>query len=1019
MQKKIILTGLCVLSILAFGACGESNVNSGSVNGCETHTYVKQDAVSATCETAGNETYYTCEDCDAIFDAGQKEISAIPTVAALGHVYALVTETTGTCSEKGKLAHYTCDACEKLFDLTKEEIASIEGDYDTANHTSETLITVQTQPSKVTYKAGEAFDPTGLTVVYKCAACEGEILDNQFLTYTYQREGADTFADGDTKITVNFNELSFDVAVTVAKEQTQIFGVEEEYTTVCGVAPEIAATSNLPDSDIVIQYYDGEQEVSAADMLAGKTYTAKISIAETDAALGAEKTATVKVEHRYDWQADVENVNKLVYKCNCDNAKEYYVMNNQEIYVDGTDMSIDLSKLVIGTSDYSVKSVQQIQLLNENAKVDIDGENAGMVYTFAQEKYEKLTEEWTPYFLVLSVVYTVEGVDCEVTFTAKYVEKVIRNAEDLLSLAYTGADTAENGGVAVTGQYVLVNDIDASGLTLAASNHAWQAKIGFQGVFEGNGYTISNLTVPAWTNGLFGALGYNGKIQNVNFDNVTVGEGGNLFALVIRNAFITNVNVNFNVNSTSYAIADSANDCEFSNVSVLTEKGKNPFKIQENAENPMPETITLNYFTQYTVSFDTDGGSEVAPVAVTAGKTVTQPAAPTKESAEYNYVFLGWYIGETAWDFTTVITEDITLVAKWEQKEKESAEDVIAKIAVLPDSVTMPDNVYFVTRILEAKAAYDELSTEIQAQVTNYSKLQSLLTNIRGYETVYVQSVSGANVIPSHVPNYTSTIGGTASVDSDELYGNYLRVTPNAGGKVAVQFIDFPDVSGYTKIYFNIRVVGASCDIYLSDGIVNDGWGANWKNTWSMEGFWINSGNWITKEVNVSTGIFSSDWALGLRTNTTDVYFEITDIVGYADTTGTATGLTFGNFVDTGTTNEYGKVYNFTQGWASDKDMGAFNVNALSGALINGANTLHFWIYNPNDSAVDFSFSGDMNAWNPQGAYVTTLAAKAWTEVVITPEIIVQGNSGTWFVGVTTGAGTAGWQISSIYAVKA
>lgn len=363
----------------------------------------------------------------------------------------------------------------------------------------------------------------------------------------------------------------------------------------------------------------------------------------------------------------------------------------------------------------------------------------------------------------------------------------------------------------------------------------------------------------------------------------------------------------------------------------------------------------------------------------------------------------------------------VTNAAKLEEYEKEINVSVAAKtvqslIAALPDSVIMPDHLVFVPRIEAARDAYNALSDEGKDFVSNYSKLRGLLKSISGYTTVYRQTVEGVNVIPSYVPGgFASSIGGSATLGSDSYYGNYLKVTSNGGGRAAIQFKNFPNVAQYSKLYFNIRVVGASCDIYLSDGITNDGWGADWKNTWSMEGFWTNNGNWIQKEVAVSTGIFASNWALGLRTSATGVSFEITDIIGWAPELGTNSGLTFGNFTASGEVNEYGTLYNFTQGWASETDMGAFNQNALKNALAKDHDTLHFWMYNPQDSAVDFKFSGDMNSWNPSGEYVTTLTAKAWTEVIITPTIIEQGCSGTWFVGVTAGAGVSGWKVSPIY----
>ena len=193
MKKKIVWAAVGALMVLSMGSCsfgitsdsGTSNSSSSLVES-ETHSYVKHDAVAATCETAGNAEYYTCNDCDKIFDAAQKEIAAIPTIAALGHAYEWHVEKTGTCVTKGEIAHYTCDVCDKTFDASKKEITSIEGSLDASMHAGAVEVVVQTQPTKLQYKAGETFDPTGMVAIYKCASCAGEPIDVRYLTYTYQ-----------------------------------------------------------------------------------------------------------------------------------------------------------------------------------------------------------------------------------------------------------------------------------------------------------------------------------------------------------------------------------------------------------------------------------------------------------------------------------------------------------------------------------------------------------------------------------------------------------------------------------------------------------------------------------------------------------------------------------------------------------------------------------------------------------------------------------------------------------------
>lgn len=64
--------------------------------------------------------------------------------------------------------------------------------------------------------------------------------------------------------------------------------------------------------------------------------------------------------------------------------------------------------------------------------------------------------------------------------------------------------------------------------------------------------------------------------------------------------------------------------------------------------------------TQYTVTFVKNNGEDNEATTVFAGQTVTAPAV-TKE----NCTLVGWYNGDTAFDFNTEITEDVRLIAKW------------------------------------------------------------------------------------------------------------------------------------------------------------------------------------------------------------------------------------------------------------------------------------------------------------------------------------------------------------------
>ena len=71
----------------------------------------------------------------------------------------------------------------------------------------------------------------------------------------------------------------------------------------------------------------------------------------------------------------------------------------------------------------------------------------------------------------------------------------------------------------------------------------------------------------------------------------------------------------------------------------------------------------------YTITFDTNGGSAIAPITQDYGTAITTPANPTKEG----YTFIGWDKAIPA----TMPAENMTIKAKWKDTEKPTGEIII------------------------------------------------------------------------------------------------------------------------------------------------------------------------------------------------------------------------------------------------------------------------------------------------------------------------------------------------------
>lgn len=109
------------------------------------------------------------------------------------------------------------------------------------------------------------------------------------------------------------------------------------------------------------------------------------------------------------------------------------------------------------------------------------------------------------------------------------------------------------------------------------------------------------------------------------------------------------------------------------------------------------------------VTFNSNGGSEVATVNITSGSAITAPTAPTREG----YTFIGWYKEaalENAWDFAAdKVTANITLYAKWTKNEEK------------PDTYTVTVNDSYATNTGVGRYTQGAMVTIDAGSRSNYS----------------------------------------------------------------------------------------------------------------------------------------------------------------------------------------------------------------------------------------------------------------------------------------------------------
>ena len=206
-------------------------------------------------------------------------------------------------------------------------------------------------------------------------------------------------------------------------------------------------------------------------------------------------------------------------------------------------------------------------------------------------------------------------------------------------------------------------------------------------------------------------------------------------------------------------------------------------------------TVTAQWeINRYTVTFDTAGGSEIAPITQDYGTAITAPADPTREG----YTFIGWDREIPA----IMPAENVTVTAQWEINRYTVTFDTNGGSEIAPitqdygTAITAPADP---TREGYTFIGWDKaIPATMPAENVTVTAQWQLAARMPDRELViYYKSVGRLNTItedPSLV-EYTSSDESVVTVDKD---GNYKAV--GRGNAVITMHIVGTDIEEHCKI---------------------------------------------------------------------------------------------------------------------------------------------------------------------------------------------------------------------------
>lgn len=171
---------------------------------------------------------------------------------------------------------------------------------------------------------------------------------------------------------------------------------------------------------------------------------------------------------------------------------------------------------------------------------------------------------------------------------------------------------------------------------------------------------------------------------------------------------------------------------------------------------------------QYTISFNTNGGSEIGSMTQDFNTFVTQPDDPTREG----YSFGGWYSDSeltTAYTFSTMPFENISLYAKWEAQDWSDVELYLTNLIPyeLSDDISLPST--YDAYSISWESSNPEILSNVGAYIRPYQA-----TTVSLVATIQLGQHTLTKIYNIEVAGYKSL---SAPLTSSYIYRDYYLVS--------------------------------------------------------------------------------------------------------------------------------------------------------------------------------------------------------------------------------------------------